>query len=153
MPYLRSIMVDQWYKIKRRKTARSRIDVSFLATFFENSKQRDEGTYRAAFGASSYREHSVFFLINRREKKIARRSSARVHLSLFSLWSGVLFVSRGSLEGSRVFLTATLTRFSVNDFEERSFLPPRCFPTITKRRLSQNLAFPLYFPLFFFVLF
>lgn len=69
MPYLRSIMVDQWYKIKRRKTARSRIDVSFLATFFENSKQRDEGTYRAAFGASSYREHSVFFLINRREKK------------------------------------------------------------------------------------
>lgn len=61
-------MVDQWYKIKRRKTARSRIDVSFLATFFENSKQRDEGTYRAAFEASSYREHSVF-LINRREKK------------------------------------------------------------------------------------
>ena len=152
MPYLRSIMVDQWYKIKRRKTARSRIDVSFLATFFENSKQRDEGTYRAAFGASSYREHSVF-LINRREKKIARRSSARVHLSLFSLWSGVLFVSRGSLEGSRVFLTATLTRFSVNDFEERSFLPPALLSDDHQTTIIAKSRVPSILPFFFFVLF
>lgn len=87
-------MVDQWYKIKRRKTARSRIDVSFLATFFENSKQRDEGTYRAAFGASSYREHSVFFLINRREKKKSPDEARLVCTFPYFLFDPVFFSYR-----------------------------------------------------------